>query len=65
MTLRTVYYLAYAVKRCSGTVEGPEREIVVYLQDLDELVQTPEGYEAKKTPCLHVCVCPKKYQVDR
>ncbi len=37
----------------------------VYLQDLDELVWTPEGYEAEKAACLHVCVCPKKYQGDR
>lgn len=61
MTLRSAYYLVYAVKSCSGAAEDPEGNPdpgVLYLQNLDELVWLPEGYEAKKTVRLHVCLLP-------
>lgn len=43
-----------------------QRDTVTYLQDLDELVWTPEGHEAKKSECLHVClhVCVPEEDTD-
>lgn len=55
-TSKIVYFLVSDVKRCSGAVEDPEGNNTLFT-GCRWAVMDAEGHEAKKTACLHVCVC--------